>query len=194
MAVPSIINSLVVVNMLHDNKYRLSWAASSVGEVVTQYNIYRSNSAYGTFTKITQVGVETTICFDATPLDYGNFAFYKVTAVNATGESSLTNTNAVTDITVSSYMYVPEKLNIKYYDHDHQAEWKYNIIPNGIVNTTNKNFYFDYNYKEGSLVVFKNGYKLSEGYFTETGSNTFALSISTTTTVGDVIDCNLVRS
>lgn len=186
---PSIVGGVKVVSQLHDNKYRIVWN-SYPG--ISYYNIYRAGDPYNTFTKIISVATATQY-FDELPADWSSKnVFYKVTAVDSVGaESDLTSTPAITDTDVNSYMYVPKELNIKQYNYNNQVEWLYNIVPFGTINGTNNVFYFNYNYKSGSLDVFKNRKKLNASEFVEVSSNSF--SLTTTPTVGDTLDCNFIK-
>ena len=189
MSVPTAI-AAKVISQLHDKKYRIVWNASDIS--VTSYNVYRSETMDGTFTKIISV-VDDTQYFDSLPIDWNSTnVFYKVTAVNVDGESTLTATSAVTDTDVNSYMYVPRELNIKQYGDDSPSIWLYNIVPlpsYSITTTvTNGIFYLNYNYRPGSLEIYLNRLKLEASKFTESGSNFF--TILSTLTVGSVLDCN----
>jgi hypothetical protein len=187
-----IIGGVRVINQLHDNKYRIVWDPM-LG--VVSYSIYRSNAVYGTFTIITSV-TSATQYFDSLPTDWNsNTVFYKVTGVDSSGgESDLTTSPAITDTDFYDYMHIPRKLNIKHYGDGKELEWLYNIVPVGNINGSNNVFYFNYNYKPGSLEVFRNRKKLNKNQFIEISSNAFSLATPTTTvTVGDLLDCNLIR-
>lgn len=183
-----IIASVKVIYQLHDNKYRIVWFATDLS--VSSFNIYRSNSVEGPFTKIISVVVPDTQYFDSLPIEFDGIPFYKITAISSEGEGDISITPAFTDTDVDSYMYVPRHLNIKHYGDGNQVSWLYNIIPDGSIDATNNIFYFNRNYRKGTLEVFKNRKKLKESEFVEVTCNSF--SLLATPTVGDILDCNFV--
>src|SRR4029079_7511757 len=63
----------------------LTWTASNAPGL-TGYNVYRSSTAGGTYTKLTSSPV-TTASYNDTAAPAGATSYYQVTAVNATGES-----------------------------------------------------------------------------------------------------------
>lgn len=185
---PGIIGGVQVITRLHDHQYRILWGAESSS---TQYNIYRSNSIVGTFTKIVSVLSPITTYTDELPPDFTGVPFYKITGINTIGEGGVTIAQAQTDTTYLSYMKVPDGLNINYYNKDNYSVWMYNVVPTGSINTSNRTFYLNNNYKPGSLEIYKNGFKLEATNFIESGSNFF--TVSTTLTVGDTLDCNFIK-
>jgi fibronectin type 3 domain-containing protein len=63
----------------------VSWTASTDNVSVTGYNVWRSTSQTGTYTKVATV---TTLTFSDAPLTSGATYFYYVTAVDAAGNVS----------------------------------------------------------------------------------------------------------
>lgn len=189
MSIPGNIAGFKVITRLHDHQYRLIWEDAAV----SSYNIYRSTSVSGTFTKIISVLSPNTSYVDELPPDFTGIPFYKITGVNISGEGTITLTQAITDTDFISYMKVPDGLNINYYNKDNYSVWMYNVVPTYTVTTTMTNnlCYLNYNYKPGSLEIFLNRYKLNSTQFIESGSNYF--TISTTVTIGSTLDVNFVK-
>jgi fibronectin type 3 domain-containing protein len=65
----------------------LVWSANSESDLAG-YNVYRSNSANGTFVKLNTSGVLTAAAFNDTSAPAGAVSYYRITAVDITGNES----------------------------------------------------------------------------------------------------------
>jgi fibronectin type 3 domain-containing protein len=87
----------------------LTWSApSNGGSTITNYNVYRGTSS-GSETLLTTLGNVTS--FDDTAVTNGTTYYYKVSAVNAVGEGSLSNEASATPTQTTSVVTHITSLN-----------------------------------------------------------------------------------
>jgi hypothetical protein len=153
MSVPNIVTNIMVENQYVDRKVLVSWQLNSSTDNVLYYNIYRSENQYSGFILIASTNDALGNSYlDALPYSIDKSWFYRVTAVNADGESNINYTQSVTTSSDTSVFYqAPKDLDFK----SNLIIWQYGETPSGSVNGTNNTFYVAGRIKPLSLSVYK---------------------------------------
>jgi len=188
MSVPSVVTGIKVKNLQTDRNFKVTWNAVTASPTITQYSIYRAETNYtgfgiiGTVTATVLQYTDTTI-----PFSFDRSWFYRVTATNADGESSLAATQAITDFDYLVFSRAPADLDYR----ASLVDWVENETPSGAINSINITYYSLYNYKPNTLQIFISGGKLLASEFTQLTPNSFTLLV--TPTVANSLSINYIK-
>lgn len=161
MAQPSPVSNILVVNLLNRRRFLVQWSKNPELDIAS-YNIYRAEAQFSGFALVGSVGIPSTQFIDTVPFTFGVNFYYKVTAVNSSGqESDITVTEAVTDSTINSFDEEPFKQVVV-----QKQDLIFGEIPMGLANNANVTYTTLFPFRAGSLQFIKNGLIL-----TETGAN-----------------------
>ena len=205
MSLPTVVTQIVVNNQFTDRRMLITWQFNGAGDSVLYYNVYRSENQFSGFTLIAATNDPLTNSYlDTLPYAIDKTWFYKVTAINAFGESDITSTQAVTDFNYLTFYQAPNDLDFR----AGLIRWVDGEIPTGTINGASNRFSVSGRIKPNSLQVYIKpiGYPgyfrlatsdyrvLTANAFSLTTTPTISLSITGTYTItlSDAIICDYV--
>lgn len=150
---PSIVNGVNVENLLSGRRFLVEWNLNPSIEGVTVYQIWRSTTELSGFAKIAEVQAPTTQYIDKVPFTFGVTFFYKVVAVNSSGQmGDITAASAVSDVTFDNFDEEPFRATSLTVD-----SFIKNEVPVGVIDGINAVFQTANIYRVNSLEVYVNG-------------------------------------
>lgn len=149
--VPSNVRDVQVISLLSQRRFLVQWQDNPETDI-TSYNIYRSEDQSVGYVLVGSVGIPSTQFIDTVPFTFGVNWFWKVTAINSSGQSDIDSSEPVTDTTVGRFDEEPFKqVQVQ------KTDLIFNETPMGLLDALNLTFTTLFPFRSGTLQLLENG-------------------------------------